>query len=125
MSLSPVIAMWSESEHQALMAWAETGSSDGGRTAMNIPTYAGPSIRRLRVWITQEPDDGGLTVEAADLPGCASHGETIEECLANIKDAFLGCYASYIAAGEKVPWDNHRERPLFSEERHIVVEVPQ
>lgn len=79
---------------------------------------------RLRVWITLDPF-GGMSVQAADLPGCGSQGNTIDECLANIKDAFLGCYESYIAAGDKVPWKNHRERPMFSEERHIVVEVPK
>lgn len=34
------------------------------------------------------PDEtGGYTVEVPSLPGCISEGDTIDEALANIKDA--------------------------------------
>jgi predicted RNase H-like HicB family nuclease len=32
-------------------------------------------------------EDGGYTVECPALPGCISHGATVEEATANIKEA--------------------------------------
>jgi predicted RNase H-like HicB family nuclease len=37
--------------------------------------------------IFQEETEGGYSVWIPDLPGCASQGETIEEAIANIKEA--------------------------------------
>ncbi|MDQ3099590.1 MAG: type II toxin-antitoxin system HicB family antitoxin [bacterium] len=37
--------------------------------------------------IFQEEENGGYSVWVPDLPGCASQGETLEEALANIKEA--------------------------------------
>jgi predicted RNase H-like HicB family nuclease len=38
--------------------------------------------------ITLYPEvDGGYTVTIADLPGCISQGETLEEAVANIQEA--------------------------------------
>jgi len=42
----------------------------------------------MRIRVILEPsDEGGYTVYAPSLPGCISEGETIEESLANIKEA--------------------------------------
>jgi predicted RNase H-like HicB family nuclease len=42
----------------------------------------------LRFKVVLEPGDaGGYTVYVPSLPGCISEGETIEEALANIKEA--------------------------------------
>lgn len=41
--------------------------------------------------VFQEEKDGGYSVWVPDLPGCASQGETLEEALANIKEA-IGLY---------------------------------
>ncbi len=35
----------------------------------------------------EEQDEGGYTVFVPSLSGCISQGETIEECLENIKEA--------------------------------------
>jgi predicted RNase H-like HicB family nuclease len=35
----------------------------------------------------EEQEDGGYTVFVPSLQGCISQGETIEECLENIKEA--------------------------------------
>ena len=43
-------------------------------------------LRRFKVVIEPEAD-GGFSVHVPALPGCASQGETIEEALANIKEA--------------------------------------
>jgi predicted RNase H-like HicB family nuclease len=41
---------------------------------------------KLRV-VLEPSDEGGYTVHVPSLPGCISEGETIEEALANIREA--------------------------------------
>jgi antitoxin HicB len=50
-------------------------------------------------------EDGRFSVFAADLPGCVSQGDTEEEALANIQEAFAGCLAAYKDQGRPVPWE--------------------
>jgi predicted RNase H-like HicB family nuclease len=45
-----------------------------------------PANRRYTVVLEQEPD-GGYSVHVPALPGCASQGDTLEEALANIREA--------------------------------------
>ena len=40
-----------------------------------------------------DTEDGGYWVEAVDIPGCVSQGDTVEEALGMIKDAIEGCLA--------------------------------
>jgi predicted RNase H-like HicB family nuclease len=47
----------------------------------------------LKVVIEEDTEDGGFIVSCPALPGCHSEGETVEEALANIKDAIQGCLA--------------------------------
>jgi len=37
--------------------------------------------------VLEEQEEGGYTVFVPSLPGCISEGETIDECLVNIKEA--------------------------------------
>ena len=42
----------------------------------------------MRIRVILEPsDEGGYTAYVPSLPGCISEGETIEESLANIREA--------------------------------------
>lgn len=42
----------------------------------------------MRFLVVLEPsDEGGFTVYVPALPGCISEGETVEEALANIREA--------------------------------------
>ncbi len=41
--------------------------------------------------ILEEQEEGGYTVYVPSLPGCISQGETIDEAVANIKEA-IGLY---------------------------------
>ena len=42
----------------------------------------------MRVKVVLEPsDEGGLTVYVPSLPGCISEGETVDQGLANIREA--------------------------------------
>jgi predicted RNase H-like HicB family nuclease len=44
-------------------------------------------VRRYTVVLTPEIEDGGYSVSVPALPGCYSQGETVEEALAQIRDA--------------------------------------
>jgi len=45
---------------------------------------------KLKVLIS-EGEDGWFVVECPSIPGCISQGKTVEEALANIKEAIEGC----------------------------------
>ena len=55
--------------------------------------------------VVLEPDTeiGGYTVSCPSLPGCYSQGETIDEALANIKEAIELCLEDMKAHNESVP----------------------
>ena len=40
--------------------------------------------------IVHEDEDGGFWTEVPALPGCATQGETMEELLANLREAIEG-----------------------------------
>jgi antitoxin HicB len=51
-----------------------------------------------------EPDeDGGYVVSCPSLPGCYSEGETIEDALANIREAIELCLDDMREHGEPIP----------------------
>ena len=41
--------------------------------------------------VISEGEDGWYVVECPSIPGCVSQGKTVDEALANIKDAIQGC----------------------------------
>ncbi|BDP42614.1 hypothetical protein DAETH_25830 [Deinococcus aetherius] len=41
--------------------------------------------------IVHDAEEGGYWAEVPALPGCASQGETLEEVLANMREAIEGC----------------------------------
>ena len=52
-----------------------------------------------------EPDevDGGFVVSCPSLPGCYSQGDTIDEVLANIREAIELCLEDLAELGQPVP----------------------
>lgn len=56
------------------------------------------TVRRLSV-----DEGGGYLVEYPDIPGCMSDGETIDEAIANGREALRDCIAVFKAIGRKVP----------------------
>ena len=48
---------------------------------------------------------GGYTAIVPSLPGCISEGDTVEEAIANIKEAIELHIESMVAHGEDVPDD--------------------
>ncbi|GIK65005.1 MAG: hypothetical protein BroJett018_27990 [Chloroflexota bacterium] len=59
----------------------------------------------MRQVILIPDEDGGYAVEVPSLPGCISQGDTIDEALANIKEAIELHIADMISNGEEVPED--------------------
>jgi len=57
----------------------------------------------LSVIIKQDTEVGGYVAECVDIPGCMSQGETVEETLANIREAAEGCLLSMIEHGDVLP----------------------
>lgn len=59
-----------------------------------------------QVVLTPDLEVGGYTVTVPSLPGCISEGDTIDEALANIKDAIEGYIQALEADGLPVPPEN-------------------
>jgi predicted RNase H-like HicB family nuclease len=58
---------------------------------------------RYPVVVTPDLEDGGFVAECPAISGCVSEGETIEEAMANIRDAIEGCLAVLAEKGEPLP----------------------
>jgi predicted RNase H-like HicB family nuclease len=64
--------------------------------------------QRPRIAVILHPaEEGGFWAEVPALPGCASEGETVEETLANIREAItgvldIGVKHLHLAAGDQV-----------------------
>jgi predicted RNase H-like HicB family nuclease len=61
---------------------------------------------RFTVILTPDGDDGGYVAECPFVPGCISEGDTVEEALANIKEAIEGCLESMAARKESLPCES-------------------
>ncbi len=58
-----------------------------------------------QVILIHDSESGGYTVTVPSLPGCLSEGDTVDEALANIRDAIDLFIEDMIADGEEVPED--------------------
>ncbi|MGQ0485776.1 MAG: type II toxin-antitoxin system HicB family antitoxin [Hyphomicrobiales bacterium] len=47
--------------------------------------------------IVHEAEDGGYWAEVPAIPGCATQGDTMDELLANLREAIEGCLSVEIA----------------------------
>ncbi|WP_293371008.1 type II toxin-antitoxin system HicB family antitoxin [Nevskia sp.] len=43
--------------------------------------------------IVHEAEEGGFWAEVPTIPGCVSQGETMDELVANLREAIEGCLA--------------------------------
>ena len=67
-------------------------------------------------------EGGGYLVEYPDIPGCMSDGETVEEAIANGREALRDCVAVLQESGRKAPkpgidaaqWRQRLPRTLYS-----------
>jgi len=58
---------------------------------------------RYPVIVTPDPEDGGFVAECPAIPGCVSEGDTVEQAMANIRDAIEGCIAVLREKGQPIP----------------------
>jgi antitoxin HicB len=58
---------------------------------------------RYPVILTPDLEDGGFVAECPAIPGCVSEGDTVEEAIANIRDAIEGCLAVLREQGQPIP----------------------
>jgi predicted RNase H-like HicB family nuclease len=65
-------------------------------------------VRTYSIVVDPDPE-GGYTVTVPALPGCITQGETIDECIANAKEAIALYLEDLTASGEPVP--EEKERP--------------
>ena len=67
-------------------------------------------------------EGGGYLVEYPDIPGCMSDGETIEEAIANGREALRDCLEVFRESGRKLPkpaieaaqWRQRLPRTLYA-----------
>ena len=86
------------------------------RTNRNLDAY------QFTVRPLSKEEGGGFQVEYPDIPGCMSDGETIEEAIANGREALRDCVAMFQESGRKVPkpgieaaqWRQRLPRTLYS-----------
>jgi len=57
----------------------------------------------FKVVLEPDAESGGYVVKCPSLPGCYSQGETIDEALANIKEAIELCLEDMKAHNERIP----------------------
>lgn len=53
-----------------------------------------------------DPESGGYTAYADNLPGCCTQGDSLDEAIANLKEAFVALVESYRKDGENIPWSH-------------------
>ena len=57
----------------------------------------------FKILIEPDEEDGGYVVTCPSLPGCYSQGETLDESLANIREAIELCLEDLVELGQPVP----------------------
>ena len=64
--------------------------------------------------IPGEPEEKGYWVKVPALPGCVTQGETVEECLTNVKEAIEGYILSLKARNLPIPEQDASSTALIS-----------
>lgn len=84
--------------------------------------HGSESMRSLRVLITE--DDGVYVAQAIRLPGVVSQGDTVDEAIRNVTDAFRETIRYYAENHLSIPWDcDEPDRSPKSSEKWLLVEV--
>ena len=60
-------------------------------------------MRTYSIVLDPDPDEGGYSVTVPALPGCVTQGDTVEECLANAREAIELYLADLADSGEPIP----------------------
>jgi predicted RNase H-like HicB family nuclease len=68
---------------------------------------------KFTVYLEKDPEEGGYVISCPAIKGCHSQGETMDEALANIKEAIIGCLRSLNDRAKKAA--NPQKKP------HVVI----
>jgi antitoxin HicB len=81
-------------------------------------------VHECRVWLCPE-EEGGYSAVVPFLPGVVTQGETVDETLENVREAFRGVVAEYTENGEDIPWRDEIvcQKPHDAIEKWILVNV--
>lgn len=60
-------------------------------------------MRRYTLLLTPDPETSVYTVEVPALPGCVTEGDTLEEAIANAREAIAGWIEDAEKHGEPIP----------------------
>jgi len=60
-------------------------------------------VKRYTLLLIPDTEEGGYTVRVPALPGCITEGDTLEEAIANAREAIAGWIESAEKHGEPVP----------------------
>jgi len=58
---------------------------------------------RYTVVLDPDPDEGGYTVTVPALPGCVTQGDTLDEAIANAREAIAAHVGGYVKDGDPIP----------------------
>jgi predicted RNase H-like HicB family nuclease len=72
-----------------------------------------------RALFFRDEEAGGYTVIARNLPGVVSEGDSFEEALKNIHEAFYEAIKSYEANHMDIPWGEVSQLPNEIPERQV------
>ena len=62
--------------------------------------------------IVHEAEEGGFWAEVPAIPGCATQGETMEELMANLREAIEGCLSVDVETPAQKPHSQVLELPV-------------
>lgn len=72
-----------------------------------------------------EEDGGGFLITFPDLPGCMSDGETMDEAIANGRDAFLAWISAAVDMGKPIPKPASKPMELIEASGKFVARLPK
>ena len=67
------------------------------------------AVREYTVILDPDEEEGGYTATVPSLPGLVTQGETIEDCLARVRELLPAFLEDLAASGEPIP--EEREHP--------------
>ena len=70
-------------------------------------------------------DGGGFLITFPDLPGCMSDGETIDEAMANGRDAFLSWISAAVDLGKPIPKPTAKPAETIAASGKFVARLPK
>jgi predicted RNase H-like HicB family nuclease len=85
--------------------------------------FEGNAVYECRVLLCPEAQCGGYSIHALDLHGVVSQGETVNEAIDRIIDAYIGAIASYTDSANPIPWGPVTVEEAPKESRELRIRV--